>query len=396
MIPYGKQTIDEDDIEAVANVLRSDYLTQGETLTLFEDIISSKLGAMNAVAVNSATSALHIACLSLGLSNGGRLWTSPISYVASANCGLYCGASVDFVDIDADTQNISVTALEQKLVMAKRDGSLPNVLVVVHMAGQSCDMTSIFELSKKYNFKIIEDASHALGGKFHGEYIGCCKYSDITVFSLHPIKSITSGEGGLALTNSDFLAQKLRLFRNHGIDKDFRQRDEMVSGAWYYEQVELGFNYRMSDIHAALGLSQLRNLDDFITRRNQIARVYDGALSGLPLKLPIVSADCYSSFHLYIVQLDKLRAGISRQELFNTLRSMGIGVNVHYIPIHTQPYFQNLGFRRGNFPQAEDYYANALSLPIFPTLTSSQQDYIISSLVELTASSSGKAVKNRR
>ena len=384
MIPYSRQTIHDEDIEAVLDVLKSDFLTQGPVVPCFEDAVAKKIGVNHATAVNSATSALHIACLALGLSRGDVLWTSPITYVASANCGLYCGAEVDFVDIDKDTLNICTLKLEKKLIAADKLGKLPKILVVVHMAGQSCKMDEIGRLSRKYGFKVIEDASHALGGKFKGNYIGSCQYSEITVFSLHPIKSITAGEGGLALTNSDELAEKLRMVRSHGITRDPNAINRKDPEPWYYEQIELGFNYRMTDIHAALGLSQLGRLEEYVARRNQIANKYDEVLVDLPFKLPRVETDCLSSFHLYIIQVNEIEAGLSRRQLFECLRARGIGVNVHYIPVHTQPYFQKLGFHEGDFPVSETYYSKAISLPIFPSLADPQQDYIVTTLEELT------------
>lgn len=384
MIPYSRQTIHDEDIEAVLGVLKSDFLTQGPVVPRFEDAVAKKIKVNHATAVNSATSALHIACLALGLSRGDVLWTSPITYVASANCGLYCGADVDFVDIDQDTLNICTLKLEKKLIAADKMGKIPKILVVVHMAGHSCKMDEIGRLSRRYGFKVIEDASHALGGKFKGNYIGSCQYSEITVFSLHPIKSITAGEGGLALTNSLELAEKLRMLRSHGITRDPYAINMKDPEPWYYEQIELGFNYRMTDIHAALGLSQLGRLEEYVARRNQIANKYDEVLRDLPFKLPLVEADCHSSFHLYIIQVNEIDAGLSRRQLFECLRARGIGVNVHYIPVHTQPYFQKLGFREGDFPVSETYYSKAISLPIFPNLAESQQEYIVTVLEELT------------
>jgi UDP-4-amino-4,6-dideoxy-N-acetyl-beta-L-altrosamine transaminase len=376
VIPYGRQDITDADIEAVVSVLRSDFLTQGPTIGLFEDAVASYCGAQHAVALNSGTSGLHVACLALGLRSGDWLWTSPISFVASANCGLYCGAKVDFVDVDRRTGNMCAKALAQKLAEAERQGRLPKVIVPVHFCGQSCDMAHIHELATKYGCHIIEDASHAIGGKYRGEPIGSCRYSDITVFSFHPVKIITTAEGGMALSNDFNLAERMSLLRSHGITRNAARMSRAPEGPWFYEQIDLGFNYRMTDIQAALGLSQMKRLDAYVERRNALARRYDDMLSELPLTLPWCDPDTLSAVHLYIVRVHE-RSERSRKEVFNNLRAAGIGVNVHYIPVHTQPHYLAMGFRRGEFPEAEAYYAQAISLPMYPTLTEDQQDQIV-------------------
>ncbi|OGT46365.1 MAG: UDP-4-amino-4,6-dideoxy-N-acetyl-beta-L-altrosamine transaminase [Gammaproteobacteria bacterium RIFCSPHIGHO2_12_FULL_38_11] len=380
MIPYGRQEISREDIETVIEILKSDWLTQGPMVPAFEQTLAQKMNAMFAVAVNSATSALHIACLALDLRHGDWLWTSPNTFVASANCGLYCGAHVDFVDIDPLTYNMSVESLAVKLDQAEKIGALPKVVIPVHFAGQSCDMESIHHLSKRYGFKIIEDASHAIGGLYKGKPIGSCEYSDITVFSFHPVKVITSGEGGMALTNQVFLAEKMQSLRSHGITRNSEKMQYRPHGGWYYEQIDLGFNYRMTDIQAALGLSQLKRLEQFVKRRHQIASKYNNALRSLPLILPFQRQDVYSAFHLYVIQVDQEQSPINRDVLFNRLREEEIGVNVHYIPVHTQPYYQQRNFKKNQFIEAEKYYSNALSLPIFSALADDAQQKIISVL----------------
>lgn len=375
MIPYSQQSISEDDINAVVEVLRSDWLTQGPTVERFERTVAAYCGAKHAVAVSSGTSALHIACLALGLGPGDVLWTSPNTFVASANCALYCGSSVDFVDIDPRTYNLSVDALANKLEDAERRGVLPKVVVPVHFTGQSCDMRSIRELADQYGFRILEDASHAIGGRYMGEPVGCCNYSDITVFSFHPVKIITTGEGGMAITNDPEFASKMARLRTHGITRDPNLIRGESEGPWYYQQIELGFNYRMTDIQAALGRSQMRRLDDYVVQRNALAERYDTLLTDLSLILPFRHPDAYSSFHLYIVQVEK-----DRRVIFEQLRQAGIGVNVHYVPVHTQPYYRDLGFEKGDFPQAERYYAKAISLPLFPTMTEGRQNSVIGAL----------------
>jgi len=376
LIPYGKQNVNEEDIRAVIKVLQSDYLTQGPQVPLFEKKVSKYCDAKYSIAVNSATSALHISCLALGLSQNDWLWTSPNSFVASANCGIYCGAKLDFVDIDPLTYNISIELLEKKLIKAKKLNKLPKILIPVHFAGQSCDMKRIFELSKKYGFKIIEDASHAIGGKYLGMPIGHCCYSDITVFSFHPVKIITTAEGGVATTNSKKLAENMQLYRSHGITRDESKMIIESEGPWYYQQISLGFNYRMNDIQAALGLSQMQKLDKFVARRHELKKRYDFLLDGLPIIRPYQNEDCYSALHLYPIQIDVRKTIKSRSEVFNKLRENGIGVNVHYIPIHSQPFFKKLGFKEGDFPNAEKYYDNAISMPIYSSMSDTQQDQV--------------------
>lgn len=375
MIPYGRQDISQDDVDAVVAVLCSDFLTQGPQVPLFESALAEKVGAAYAVAVNSATSALHIACLALDLGPGDWLWTSPITFVASANCGLYCGAQVDFVDIDPRTYNLCPDRLEQKLIAAERVGRLPKVVVPVHLCGQPCDMRAIHRLAVRFGFKIIEDASHAIGGKYDGEPIGNCRYSDITVFSFHPVKIITTAEGGMAMTNDGNLATRMHLLRSHGITRDPARMEREPDGPWYYEQISLGFNYRLTDLQAALGLSQLRRIDAIVARRHLIADRYDTLLRGWPLRLPVRPVDSYSGMHLYVVRVtpEALR---TRREVFDGLRAKGIGVNLHYIPVYLQPYFRRLGFAPGLCPNAETYYAEAISLPMYPGLTDRQQDCV--------------------
>ena len=383
MIPYGKQDLNENDIQAVLNVLNSDFLTQGPQVPLFEKSISIYCGSNFAIASNSATSSLHIACKALGLCEGDYLWTSPNSFVASANCGLYCNARIDFVDIDPDTYNLSVDELEKKLVKAKRDKKLPKILVPVHFAGQSCDMAKIKDLSNEYGFSIIEDASHSIGAKYNGFSVGCCQYSDITVFSFHPVKIITTAEGGVATTNSEILEKRMRLFNSHGITRDQEMMIKPQNNALYYQQILLGFNYRMTELQAALGTSQLERVDEFVARRHLLKKRYDRNLIGLPIELPYQSKLCYSSLHLYPIKIRINNNSKNRDIIFDKLRENDIGVNVHYIPIHTHPYYQDLGFKYGDFPQAENYYENAISLPLFPSMTFDQQDYIINALHEI-------------
>lgn len=380
MIPYGKQSISQTDIDSVINVLKSDFLTQGPQVPLFEKTVSDYCGAKYAVAVNSATSALHIACLALGLKKGDWLWTSPNTFVASANCGLYCGAKVDFVDIDPLTYNMCAAQLEQKLNQARKDNKLPKIVIPVHFAGQSCDMERIRLLSKEYGFKIIEDASHAIGGKYLGKSIGGCQYSDITIFSFHPVKIITTAEGGLATTNRPDLAQRMQLFRNHGITRDAADMTKKSDGPWYYQQIDLGFNYRMTDLQAALGLSQKQRLNEFIDKRHAIAKRYNELLASLPVITPWQHEYSYSGFHLYVIRLHLEQIQASHRQVFESLREQGIGVNLHYIPVYRQPYYQKLGFNKDDFPQAEKYYSEAISLPMFPTLSKEQQDKVTEAL----------------
>lgn len=376
MIPYGRQDITPADVEAVVGVLQSDFLTQGPAVPRFEQKVAAHVGAEHALAVNSATSALHIACLALGLGPGDSLWTSPITFVASANCARYCGAGVDFVDIDPRTYNLCPQALAAKLEHAEREGRLPKIVVPVHLCGQSCDMAAIHSLAQRYGFHIVEDASHAIGGRYQGEFVGNCRYSDITIFSFHPVKIVTTAEGGLALTNNPQLAERMALLRSHGITRDPAQMTREADGPWYYQQVGLGFNYRMTELQAALGVSQMDRLDAYVARRHALAARYDAALADLPLRTPWQHPDTYSAYHLYVVRCD----AVLRRAVFEKLRAAGIGVNVHYIPVHTQPYYQQLGFLPGDFPLAEIYYAEAISLPLFPTLSEADQDAVIAAL----------------
>lgn len=385
MIPYGRQEITRADIDAVVEVLKSDFLTQGPVVPLFEKTVAEKVGAEYAVAVNSATSALHVACLALGLGPGDWLWTSPNTFVASANCGLYCGASVDFVDIDPQTYNMSAELLAQKLERAKKEGKLPKVVIPVHFAGQSCDMAAIHQLSKQYGFKIIEDASHAIGGMFQGEYIGNCHHSDIVVFSFHPVKIITTAEGGMAVTNDQSLANKMALLRSHGITRDPAQMTLEADGPWYYQQIDLGFNYRMTEMQAALGVSQMQRLDVYVARRHELAQRYDQLLAGWPVTTPWQHAGSYSAFHLYVIRLQLEKIKKTHGQAFEELRKRDIGVNLHYIPVHTQPYYQNMGFGKDDFPHAEKYYAEAISLPIYQSLSDSQQNEVVAALKRVLA-----------
>lgn len=374
MIPYGRQDITPADVDAVVSVLKSDFLTQGPQVPRFEQAVANHAGARHALAVNSATSALHLACLSLDLGPGDWLWTTPTTFVASANCGLYCGARVDFVDIDPRTWNISVVALEQKLQQAEREGRLPKVVVPVHLCGQPCEMEAIYALGQRYGFRIIEDASHAIGGKYKGEAIGNCRYSDITVFSFHPVKIITTAEGGMALTNNSELAGKMDLLRSHGITRDPTLMTQAPDGPWYYQQIALGYNYRMTELQAALGVSQMERLDDYVARRHAIARRYDELLADLPLTLPWQHPDSYSGLHLYVIRIAP--AMHPHREVFEALRAADIGVNLHYIPVHTQPYYARMGFQHGDFPEAERYYAEAISLPMYPGLSGDEQNHV--------------------
>lgn len=373
MIPYGRQDIVEQDIDDVIEVLKSDFLTQGPTVPKFEQKIAEFTNAAHVTAVNSATSALHIACMALDVQPGDRVWTVPNTFVASANCALYCGAMVDFVDIDPKTANMCVSSLEQKLVSARLTDTLPKVLIPVHFSGEPCNMGAIKQLSRHYGFKVIEDASHAIGGQYQGKPIGCCEYSDITVFSFHPVKIVTSGEGGAALTNCPKLDRKLKLLRSHGITRDAELMEYPSDAGWYYEQVDLGYNYRMTDIHAALGLSQLNRLHEYVERRHMIAARYDKEFNDANLITPYRNLANKSALHLYVIQVEPSQ----HDRIFHELRGSDIGVNLHYIPVHTQPYYQKLGFARGDFPNSEDYYTRAISLPIFPNLTEYEQSYVI-------------------
>ena len=380
MIPYGRQDVSQGDIDAVVKVLQSDFLTQGPQVPLFERVVAKKVGAKHALAVNSATSALHIACKAIGLGQGDWLWTTPITFVASANCGLYCGAKIDFVDIDPSSYNLCPNALEAKLIAADRRGELPKILVTVHLCGQPCNMREIHRLSQQYGFKVIEDASHAIGGKYKGEYVGNGRYSDITVFSFHPVKIITTAEGGMALTNEDQLAEKMDLYRSHGVTRDQSLMTHEPDGPWYYQQVELGYNYRMTELQAALGISQMERLDAFVSRRHELAKRYDAMLRDLPVLTPCRLPETYSALHLYVIRLKLDRITKTHLQVFETLRNQGIGVNLHYIPVHTQPYYKNLGYQPGDFPEAESYYREAISLPMHQGLTNLQQDRIVECL----------------
>ena len=380
MIPYGRQDISEADIQAVVDVLRSDFLTQGPAVPAFERAVSSYCGARHAVAVNSATSALHIACLALGVGSGDRVWTSPNTFVASANCALYCGAEVDFVDIDPHTWNLSVPGLKKKLAQAKKDGCLPKVLVSVHFAGQPAEQEVICQLAHEYGFRVLEDASHAIGASRSGEPVGSCRWSDITVFSFHPVKIITTGEGGMALTNDDEVAWRMANLRSHGITREKARMLGESRGSWYYEQLVLGFNYRMTDMQAALGLSQFARLEEFIERRNALARRYDQLLACMPLQRPEVQRENRSAFHLYVVRLHSNVIRKTHLEVFEAMRDQGIGVNLHYMPVYLQPYYSGLGFRPGLCPEAERYGREAISLPLFFGLNEASQDCVAASL----------------
>ncbi|KPV97317.1 UDP-4-amino-4,6-dideoxy-N-acetyl-beta-L-altrosamine transaminase [Pseudoalteromonas sp. P1-9] len=379
MIPYGKQDINQDDIDAVVNVLKSDYLTQGPAIGRFEQSVSEYCGAQYAVAVNSATSALHIACLALGVGKRDYVWTSPNSFVASSNCAIYCDATVDFVDIDVETGNISIASLRAKLQEAKNSNKLPKVIIPVHFAGQSCDMAEIAKLANEYHFKIIEDASHAIGAKYQNSPVGNCQFSDICVFSFHPVKIITSAEGGMLTTKCGNIATKLKSLRSHGVTNQPEELEKDNQGPWYYEQQSLGFNYRITDIQAALGLSQMKRLDEFVTKRHQLTALYT---KYLPTSLThlMQSPDCYSSYHLYVVLLDN---AAKRKEIVTQLRARGIFAHVHYIPIHLQPFYRNLGFRKGEYPNAEEYYSKAITLPLHPNLTENDIIFISDTLREL-------------
>jgi UDP-4-amino-4,6-dideoxy-N-acetyl-beta-L-altrosamine transaminase len=382
MIAYGRQDISQADIDAVIGVLRSVNLTQGPAIEQFERSVMDHTGSGHAVAVSSATSALHIACLALDLGPDDWLWTTPNTFVASANCALYCGAKVDFVDIDPRTYNLCPQQLEAKLIAAEKKGQLPKIVVPVHLTGQPCDMKAIHALGQRYGFKIIEDASHAIGGQYLGEPIGNGRYSDITVFSFHPVKIITTGEGGMALTQSAELAHRLRLLRSHGITRDPALMTQAMDGPWYYQQVALGFNYRMTDMQAALGTSQMKRLTDFVVRRHAIAGRYDQLLADLPLTLPLQNPDSHSAYHLYVVRLQLDRIGVTHRQVFESLRAKDILVNLHYIPVHTQPYYQRMGFQAGDFPQAERYYREAISIPMHVNLSDEDLIFVADSLSE--------------
>jgi UDP-4-amino-4,6-dideoxy-N-acetyl-beta-L-altrosamine transaminase len=383
MIPYGKQDISQQDIDAVVAVLKSDFLTQGPVVPAFEASVASFCRAEYAVAMNSATSALHLACLSLGVGKGDLVWTSPVTFVASSNCALYCGADVDFVDIDPRTYNMSVSSLSEKLEQSERDGCLPKVVIPVHLCGQPCEMAEIRRLADQYGFSIIEDAAHAIGGRYQSAAIGSCEYSDITVFSFHPVKIVTTGEGGMAVTNNSQLAQQMELLRSHGITRDEKLLTEASHGGWYYQQQALGFNYRITDIQAALGVSQVTRLEEFVSRRHELARYYDQQLSDVGVTVPWQHPDSYSGLHLYVIRLDESVSREDHRRVFDGLREAGVGVNLHYMPVYLQPYYAQLGFSEGYCPEAERYYHSAISLPMFPTLTHDQQDEVVSVLKSL-------------
>ena len=387
MIPYGRQNINQADIDAVIDVLRSDFLTQGPVVPAFENAVAKYCGTQHAVAVNSATSALHIACLALGVGHGDTVWTSPITFVASANCALYCGAKVDFVDIDPNTYNLSVDRLKEKLEQAQQTGNVPKVVIPVHLCGQSCDMAGIYALSQHYGFKIIEDASHAIGGRYKDEPIGNCRFSDITVFSFHPVKIITTGEGGIALTNDNQSAKRMQLLRSHGITSDKadlspRPKEEL----WNYQQINLGYNYRMTDIQAALGLSQMQRVNDFVSMRHTIATRYNQMLSALPVVQPWQHHDGYTSYHLYVIRLKLDEISKTHREVYEMLRAAGVLVNLHYIPVYRQPYYEEMGFSAAYCAEAEQYYSEAISLPIYPGLTEKQQLYVVNCLIKQVSS----------
>ncbi len=383
MIPYGRQDINQQDIDAVVKVLKSDFLTQGPQVPAFEQAIIDACDAKYAVAVNSATSALHIACLALELGGDDWLWTTPNTFVASANCALYCGAKVDFVDIDPHTYNLCAKQLEKKLIAAEQVGKLPKIVIPVHFSGQPCDMQAIHELAKKYGFKVIEDASHAIGGKYKGEPIGNSRYSDITIFSFHPVKIVTSAEGGAAVTNNTELAEKMLLLRSHGITRDESLMTQIMDGPWYYQQIVLGFNYRMTELQAALGLSQMQRLEEFVIKRHKLAFRYDELLQNLPIILPWQHPDSYSARHLYVIRLQLEQINTTHLDVFNALRAAGVLVNLHYIPVHMQPYYQKQGFESGQFPKAEQYYKEAISIPMFPAMTDEQQNLVCATLQTL-------------
>ena len=372
MIPYGRQEISEEDINAVVEVLRSDFITQGPVVPAFEKIIADYCKVKYSFAVNSATSALHIACLALGVGKGDLVWTSPITFVASANCARYCGANVDFVDVDATTYNMSVSVLEKKLINAEKIGRLPKVVIPVHLAGQSCEMDKIYALGQKYGFSIIEDASHAIGGKYKNNAIGGCQYSDITVFSFHPVKIITTGEGGMCLTNDSNLAILLNRYRSHGIVRHASEMTHVPDGPWYYQQLLLGYNYRMTDFQAALGISQFKRIDEFIAQRHRIVEYYQDLLNLDWIKLPEQQREVVSAFHLFIIRVKDKNKQISKSQLFEKLRNQGILVNLHYIPVYRHPYYSEMGFDPKDFPNSELYYQEAISLPIYPSLTFEQ------------------------
>jgi UDP-4-amino-4,6-dideoxy-N-acetyl-beta-L-altrosamine transaminase len=380
-IPYGYHSVEQNDIDSVIEVLKSSRLTQGPVVEVFEACVSDYCQVEYAVAVCNATVALHLACKALDVGPRDRVWTSPNTFVASANCAIYCGAIIDFVDVCSDTYNLSVHALQEKLIDARKNGTLPKVVIPVHFAGQSCDMKAIKDLADEYGFGIIEDASHAIGARYKNKPVGSCQYSDITVFSFHPVKIITMGEGGVCLTNRSDLADRIKIHRSHGITRNASLMTKPPEGDWYYQQLFLGFNYRITDIQCALGVSQMQKLNDFVVKRHQRVKRYQHALMGLHLKLPTEREDCYSACHLYVIQILP-HSNKSRKEVFDYLRSHNVGVNVHYIPVHLQPYYTQLGFQSGDFPIAEAYYNQAITLPLYPGLTETQQDYVVNKLRE--------------
>jgi UDP-4-amino-4,6-dideoxy-N-acetyl-beta-L-altrosamine transaminase len=387
MIPYGRQDINQADIDAVIDVLRSDFLTQGPTVPAFEKAVADYCGAKHAVAVNSSTSGLHIACLALRVGEGDSIWTTPNTFVASSNCALYCGADVDFIDIDSRTYNMSIKCLAEKLTAAEKVGKLPKVVIPVHLCGQPCDMIGIYKLSQQYGFKIIEDASHAIGGKYQGEPIGNCRFSDLTVFSFHPVKIITTGEGGMVVTNDDALAKHLRLLRSHGITSASAEMEQRPSEEiWNYQQISLGYNYRMTDIQAALGISQMRRLDEFVAKRHAIAQRYDQLLSDLPVITPYQHEDGYSGYHLYVIRLRLAEINQTQRQVYEAMREAGILVNLHYIPVYRQPYYEKIGFAPGYCPQSERYFAEAISIPLYPGLTKDQQDRVVAVIRQVVSS----------
>ncbi len=377
IIPYGRQNISQEDIDAVVGVLTSDFLTQGPVVQQFERAVAAYCGARRGVAVNSATSALHLACLALGVGPGDRVWTTPITFVASANCAAYCGANVDFVDIDSRTFNMDANALEEKLILAEKAGRLPKVVIPVHMCGQSCEMDRINSLAKRFSFRVIEDASHAIGAKYKGKPVGDCSYSDITVFSFHPVKIITTGEGGIALTNDPALAAVMERLRSHGITRDPAEMLKVPDGPWVYEQIDLGFNYRMTDMQAALGLSQLARLDQFVSQRHMLANEYNRIIDPMFAFLPWQHPDAYSSFHLYVIQLDLVKLKATQKEIFERFLSHGIIVNLHYMPLYRHPYYRAAGHETTWLEKAETYYSRAITLPLFPGLETEQQRQVV-------------------
>ena len=381
-IPYGHQSLSETDYESVLDVLKSDFLTQGDTVPKFEASIAEYVSSKYGVATNSGTTALHIACKALGLEENDWLWTSPNSFVASSNAALYCGAKIDFIDIDSNTYNLDINVLKTKLEEAETKNQLPKIIMPVHFAGQSCEMKQIKDLSEKYGFYIIEDAAHALGGQYLGKNIGDCSYSDVCVFSFHPVKSITTAEGGMAVTNNQELFESMQSLRTHGMKRRNLSKNNDLHGPWISEMTQLGFNYRMNDIQAALGISQLNRLDQFISKRNEIANYYTSELSHLPLSIQEIQRDCYSAFHLYVVRLQLEKTNKTRDQFMEKLLDFGIGASIHYQPIHLHPFYEQMGFKKGDFPMAEEYYKRAISIPMFPDLKKSELKYIVECISE--------------